>query len=252
MFLLAAAEDSWKDKPAAQWSDAEAQQILTDSPWARPVTPLFNPTRQRGMGRRGGMGGGGLGMPGGRRGGMGYPGGGGGYPGGGGGYPGGGGGYPGGGGGYPGGGNTGGRQGGGQGDYQRDPPNLIVRWESALPIQQALLKSKDTAAPTVDQGHYVIVVTGVPERMFRGDPRAFEDKLKKEAQLMHDGKKLMKPSDVKVLSREEGSLIVYLFPRSKEITSKDKEIELDAHIGPLEMKPVFDVAGMSYQGKLEL
>ena len=96
------------------------------------------------------------------------------------------------------------------------------------------------------------MVTGVPERMFRGDPRAFEDKLKKEAELKHDGKKLMKPSDVKVLSREEGSLIVYLFPRSKEITSKDKQIELDAHIGPLEIKPVFDLTDMTYQGKLEL
>jgi hypothetical protein len=134
----------------------------------------------------------------------------------------------------------------------REPPNLIVRWESAKPIQDALLKSKDTAAPAIDESHYTIVVSGVPERMFRGDPKALEDKLKKEAELKHDGKKLAKPSDVKVLSREEGSLIVYLFPRSKEITANDKELELDAQIGPFEMKPVFEVAEMQYQGKLEL
>lgn len=134
----------------------------------------------------------------------------------------------------------------------REPPNLIVRWESARPIQEALLKSKDTAAPAIDENHYAIVVTGVPDRMFRGDPRAFEDRLKKEAELKHDGKKLMKPSDVKVLSREQGSIIVYLFPKNKEITNKDKELELDAQIGPFELKPVFEVAEMQYQGKLEL
>ena len=127
-----------------------------------------------------------------------------------------------------------------------------MRWDSARPIQEALLKSKDTAAPAIDENHYAIVVSGVPERMFHGDPRAFEEKLKKEAELKHDGKKLMKPSDVKVLSRDEGSLIVYLFPKNKEITSKDKELEFDAQIGPFEMKPVFELSEMQYQGKLEL
>src|SRR5271155_3023006 len=34
--LLAA--DPWQSKPFAEWSDKDVQKILTNSPWARPVS----------------------------------------------------------------------------------------------------------------------------------------------------------------------------------------------------------------------
>jgi len=38
MLLLSAADPSWKGKPVSDWTEQDAHQILTDSPWAKPVT----------------------------------------------------------------------------------------------------------------------------------------------------------------------------------------------------------------------
>jgi hypothetical protein len=267
--LLTAADQPqpWKDKKVPDWNEDDTKQILADSPWAKTVRPSVDQStgnaRSRqggGMGRGGGINLGGivLGMPGGmgRRGG-GYPGGG--YPGGG--YPGGG--YPGGGNpgggyptdstGYPGGGNGGGSGPQGGNGANSEPPVLHVRWESAFPIREAELKSKDSNAPTLDDdAHYAIAVYGVPNRMAPGNSRTATDQLKKQAAIKRDGKKDLKPSSVEVLERDSGPVILYLFPRKKEITLKDKRIEFDAKIGRLEFTQSFYVDDMFFGGKLEL
>lgn len=38
LLMLLAADPSWKGKPASDWTEQEARQILADSPWARTVT----------------------------------------------------------------------------------------------------------------------------------------------------------------------------------------------------------------------
>lgn len=255
--LLTAADQPqpWKDKKVPDWNADDTKLILADSPWAKTVTPSVDQStnaRQGGM-NRGGPGGVVLGMPGGmgRRGGMGYPGGG--YPGGG--YPGGG--YPGGGyptntgTGYPG--NGGGEgQAGGNG-ANSGPPVLHLRWESAFPIREAELKSHDANAPTLDDdAHYAIAVYGVPSRMIDGSSRTETDRLKKQATIKRDGQKDLKPSNVEVLQRDSGAVVVYLFPKKKEITDKDKRIEFDAKIGRLQFTQSFYVDEMSFDGKLAL
>jgi hypothetical protein len=35
--VLIAAEPVWKDKPVANWTEEDAQQILGNSPWAKAV-----------------------------------------------------------------------------------------------------------------------------------------------------------------------------------------------------------------------
>src|SRR5215469_4351697 len=35
---LSAAAPSWKTKPAPQWTEEDARQVLTNSPWARAIT----------------------------------------------------------------------------------------------------------------------------------------------------------------------------------------------------------------------
>jgi hypothetical protein len=186
------------------------------------------------MGRGGdiGMGGVGIGLPGmggGRRGGMGGPGG----------------------GGYPGGGRRSGTDDGTGTDYN-EPAPLKVRWESAFPIREAELRARDTSAPTLDADHYAIAVYGVPSRMAGGDTKSLANQLKKQATIKRDGKKNLKPSSVEVLQRDDGPVIVYLFPRSKEITRQDKRVEFDAKIGRLQLAQSFYVDDMNYQGKLEL
>jgi hypothetical protein len=239
--LVCAADQPWKDKQVAEWNADDAKQILTDSPWAKTVKPTMDRSAQSnqrrsggGMGRGGGigMGGVGIGLPGmggGRRGGMGGPGG----------------------GGYPGGGRRSGTDDGTGTDYNEAAP-LKVRWESALPIREAELKARDTSAPTLDADHYAIAVYGVPSRMAGGDTKSLANQLKKQATIKRDGKKNLKPSSVEVLQRDDGPVIVYLFPRSKEITRQDKRVEFDAKIGRLQLAQSFYVDDMNYQGKLEL
>ncbi len=237
--LLAAGDLSWKDKPATGWTDDEVKQALTDSPWAKTVQPAIDRSStdqrpRRGMGRGGGggigIGGVGIGLPGGmgRRGRMGYPGG-----------------------GYPGGGNPGGTA-GGSGSDDRQTPVLKLRWESALPIREAELKARETNAPTLDDKHYAIAVYGVPGRMLDGDSKSLSSRLKKQAALKRDGKKDLKPSAVEVLRRDDGPVIVYLFPRSNEITRQDKRLEFDAKVLKLQFTGSFYVDDMTYLGKLEL
>jgi hypothetical protein len=256
--LIAASDQPWKDTKAAEWTDDDAKLILNESPWSKQVTPIVNPESngmQNPMGRNGGMG---------RRGGMGggYPGGG--YPGGG--YPGGGGGYP--GGGYPGGGSGGGRsrypddqdpngQGGGQtrrrtDDDTNSPKPVTLRWESAEPVQQAILKAKDSNAPVMHEKEYAIVVSGLPNRVGRNSNALDEKTLKGNASLKKDSNKKLKPIAVKVMRLEDGTKIIYYFSRKDEITLKDRMIEFDAKIGRYEIDRPFVLTEMVFDGKLSL
>jgi hypothetical protein len=246
--LLMAGDQAWKDKPIAEWNDGDAKQVLADSPWVKTATPTLGRSSNGGggggqrrtggsLGRGGGINLGGvmIGLPGlggiGRRGGGGYPSGGG-YPGGGG--------YPR-GGGYPDG-----------GADSSEPPALTLRWESALPVRSAELIVRDENAPMPDEGHYAIAVYGVPSRMAESDSKTLVDALKKKASIKREGKKDLNPSSVNVIRREAGPVIVYLFPRSKEITRGDKRIEFDAQVGRLDIAQSFYVDEMVYLGKLEL
>jgi hypothetical protein len=225
---LFAAEPTWKGKQVADWTQDDAMQVLTDSPWVKTVTPVMSRPANNGQpGRRSG-----IGLGGGRRGGYGYPGGGG---------------YPSGGGGYPGGSQTGRTDTG-----STQAPTLKLRWESALPIREAELKTRDTAAPTLDEAHYAIAVYGVPSRMANGDPKELAVHFKDHAAIKRDGKKDLKPSSVEVLQRDDGPVIVYLFPRSREITKGDRRLEFDAKIGLMELDESFFVEDMVFQDKLEL
>lgn len=239
---FAAGDQAWKDKQVADWSADEVQEVLTSSPWSRTSVPEFTRAQdgsgQRGMGRRGGigMGGGGIGMGGGGWGGRG------------------------GGGGYGGNGGSNGNGGYGGGQQRRDDDdgeqnssgssrqsrNVTVRWESALPVQDALLKSKETGTPSIDDDHYAIAVIGVPNRI------ANNESAKPKAELKREGKKTIKSSDVRVVARDNGTMVLFLFPRSKEITAQDKQISFDAHIGRMHVTQPFYLTDMTYRGKLAL
>jgi hypothetical protein len=233
MALLAAGDQAWKDKAIPDWDDDDTHLVLNDSPWAKTVQPTVdtstdNGQRQsRGMGRGGGinLGGIGIGLPGmggmGRRGGGGYPGG------------------------QPSG------NGGSAGDSSQPPP-LRLRWESALPVRVAEMKAHEANAPAVDEDHYAIAVYGVPDRLVSGSSQSLASQLKKDAVIKRSGKPDLKPSSVEVQQRDSGPLIVYLFPRSKEITRQDKRIDFDVKIGRLKFTQPFFVDDMMYQGKLEM
>jgi hypothetical protein len=243
VLLLAGGDQNWKDRKPAEWTQEDAKQVLADSPWVRSVTPEIERNSNAGQRRQGGgmnrgggigIGGIGIGLPGvgmGRRTGGRNTGG-----------------------GYPGGNdpnnpdNRSGRSGGGQ----NTPRQVTLRWESAFPVREAELKAPEPNAPSVDEAHYAIAVYHVPSRMEQGDAKKFADGLKKTAVLKRQGQKDLKPSSVEVIDRERGPVIVYFFPRTKEITLKDKEVDFKAHIGRLKIAEPFYLDQMVYAGRLEL
>jgi hypothetical protein len=230
----AAPPPAWATKPVAAWNQDEAQQVLADSPWVKSLTPSIirgnqNNYSQPAPMRRG-------------RGGFGFPGGG--YPGG----------------GYP-----------QQQPYppqnrpannddsssNQQPPKLTLRWESALPVREAELKTHDLNAPTLeDQNHYAIAIYGVPANMLNGDFKPLADEAKKKTTLSRDGKKDMKPTSVQILRRDDGPVVLFLFLKPKNakeaISKDDRRVEFDGQIAKLAFTQSFYLEDMTFQGKTEL
>lgn len=228
LVVAVSAQDNspWKSKQIPEWTEDDAKQVLTDSPWGKTFTPVLKPgedtqRRSGGTGRGGGigLGGAGVGIPGMGRRGMGNPG--------------------------------GGSQ-SKQTPETTEPPQLNLRWESAITIKTAELKAHNENPPVFDDQHYAIAVYGVPDRMLTGDPQKLGEQLKKEAALKREGKKDFKPSSVEVLERPDGRIVLYLFPMTNEITRLDHRVEFDAKIDRLDLLQSFFTEEMIWQGKLQL
>ena len=132
------------------------------------------------------------------------------------------------------------------------PKQVTLRWESAEPVQQAILKANDSNAPSMHSNEYAIVISGLPNRVGRTAGLLDEKKLKAGATLKKDSNKKLKPVSVKVIRLEEGVKIVYFFSRKDEITLKDRMIEFDAKIGRFEIDRPFVLTEMVVDGKLAL
>jgi hypothetical protein len=235
------ASDFWKTKDYTQWTSDEVAKVLTDSPWAKQITVT---SEQTGGGQRrgGGMGRGGGG--GGRGGGIGFPGAG-------------GGGYPGGGGGYPGGG------GGGGGQYPNDSgggmrEQIVVRWESALPVQHALLRQG--GHPDDKSKCYVVAVLGLrmPSHMSGSDASESQntDDLRTRfldaAQLIPKSKIGISAEDIQFEGRNGSTAIRFLFPKTFPISGNDKEIVFQFQSRGVKFDHKFKLSDMQYQGQLAL
>jgi len=253
-------KEFWEAKPSADWNSEEVDRMITKSPWAKEVT-ASNGTGPGGPGNGGGMGrsrGGGIGFPGGGIGG-GYPGGG--YPGGG--YPGGGypssGGYPN-GGGYPGGGSGG--PGGGARQFSG-----TVRWESALPIQEALRIGASDEKPDPDFAKYYVIglIGDLPTntgRRRRNDDNSDDDDAATQSdrrlERFKESTRLeVKERLIRLEKVEEGSRIgsrgpgtYFYFSRMDDISMDDKQVIFSTKLGQMEIKAKFTIREMLYHGKL--
>lgn len=229
--LLLAADPSWKTKPANQWTEEEAQQVLTASPWAREIKAGVARRQSEDELRDGGK----MGQPTG----IGYDGvdqkG------------------------------TGPKLPTSVKDIVLPSPNggrsirstiqgitVSLRWESALPVKIAELKAHIEDPPTLEGDGYRIAIYGLPGGYFKGDPKKLGDPLKEYGFLKREGKKDVKPSSVEVFQQSDGWAVVYLFPFSAEISPKDKQVIFDANIGRIVVSAPFDLDQMVFQGKLEI
>jgi hypothetical protein len=225
---LIAADPGWKSKPAEQWTAEDAKQVLDNSPWARQISAVITRRLTEDQLREAGQ--------------MGQP-------------------------------RTVGNVGvdpkgsgpkvspnvfSGRGGDDRSPRSLPqsitlkLRWESALPIRLAELKSHEVEPPTLQGDGYSIAVYGVPGGDFKGDPTKLGEPLKSLAALKREGKKDVRPIMVEVFLRENGVVVVYLFPLSAEISKKDARIRFEAQIGRIVLAQDFELSEMEFVGKLEL
>ncbi len=220
--LVMAAQPAWVNKPIPLWSAEDAKQILTDSPWAAMVSAgviaELNPEQRR----QGGATGGGKGIP---------------------------------------------LKEGLEGTNllrvrrPRERTNnrlstssevVTIRWESALPVRAAELRAGVMGSPDLEEGgDYAIAVYDAVG--LNADQKSLSAELKRLAVLKREGKKDLRPSRVKVMTLENGlALVIYLFPRSDEITKADMRVEFVAQIGRLCVAHYFDTKTMEFQGELQL
>jgi hypothetical protein len=225
---LMAADPAWKSKPAAQWTEEDAKQILASSPWAKEtravVTRRLTEDQLRDAGQMGqprGVGNEGVDPKG-----------------------------------------SGPKVSpnifSGPGGDDRSPRSLPrpitlkLRWESALPVRLSELKSHEVEPPASEGDGYRIAVYGIPGGDFKGDPKELGKPLKNLAALKRESKKDVRPISAEVFQLENGLVVVYLFPLSAEVSRKDRQIRFEAQIGRIVVAQTFDLSEMEFMGKLEL
>ena len=153
----------------------------------------------------------------------------------------------------------GGGGGGGGGDMPQAAPSLTltVRWHSALPIKQAIAKTRfgDEVATSPEaakllahvETNYIVGISGFPLQMVRANP----SQLKSAAMLNIKGKDSIQAVDVKGDREGERANLYLFFPRG-EIKAEDGDVEVVLKLGPMEIKRKFKLKDMVYDGKLEI
>jgi hypothetical protein len=225
---LTAADPVWESKPASQWTEEDARQVLGNSPWAKPTTAVITrrlteeQLREAGqMGQPRGVGNEGVDPKG-----------------------------------------SGpkvstniftGPDGGDRSPRSLSRPIVLhMRWENSLPVQLAELKLHEIAPPTLPGDGYRVAVYGIPGGGFEGTPEQLGQPLKSLASLKREGKKDVRPVRVEAFQRENDVVVVYVFPLSAEVSKQDRRIRFEAQIGRIVLAQDFELSEMGFLGKLEL
>ena len=140
--------------------------------------------------------------------------------------------------------------------------NVIVRWHSALPVKQALVKARfgNEAASSAaareflerEENAYVICLAGIPPQSLPGDA----EEIKSRSVLrIKDAPPV--PAQQVQAATEGGAVTVFLaFPKgqggSHVITVEDKEVEVDVKLATISVRRKFKLKDMVYEGKLAL
>ncbi|PYT19067.1 MAG: hypothetical protein DMG59_01685 [Acidobacteria bacterium] len=222
----ASSKDFWNEKPPAEWTPDEIQQLLTKSPWAKEASVSYNAGP-------GGMGGGRSGRSRGGMGGMGGRGGIGGIGG------------MGGGGRGPSGGSNGGSSMPGQ--Y-----HAVARWESALPIREA---TKNKSMQGVAENYVINLIGDLPNMARRGSDEDESERMQR-LEMLKEYTKLDRKGDPiylsNVLPSTNNAGTLFYFPNFEPIKPEDKQVTFVTKMGPIEVKAKFSLKEMVYHGSLAL
>jgi hypothetical protein len=246
---MARGVEPWSHKPPARWTSEDVQHILTDSPWAKQGSARFpqilehdeSPGSAQADPNAAGVG---------SRAGMPLP---------------------------------GGKIGRWDGGVGRDPGGLpslpvTVRWDSALPVRQALMRSGEANEMLArSAADYIITIVGlwpgerpktaepddddswsanpsdIPTEHEKPGPPGLghmREELLGSTRLLLKGQKPIAPEDV-TLDGKTGA-IHFFFPRTSPITLKDREVKMTAQFGSMRVVEKFRLKDMTDKGNLEL
>lgn len=136
---------------------------------------------------------------------------------------------------------------------------VTVRWDSALPVRQALLRSRAgdhrEAGDSNDilsqpEKDYIITVIGLVASHQSREGDRVEKELMGAARLVRTGKALIRPEKV-TLDASIGAIQVF-FPRTDAISVDDKEVTFELQFGSIKVVKKFRLKAMTYKGRLEL
>jgi hypothetical protein len=157
--------------------------------------------------------------------------------------------------------------------------NVTVRWQSAVPVQQALLRQgtlsaeEGKALADASQKDYIITVVGFRAASRRSrssstdssdssdqdrdrETKSSNDELRSRyldaARLVPRGKSPIYAEDVQFEGPNGASEIRFLFPRTKAISADDKEVVFEFESQGVKLEHKFRLSDMNFQGKLAL
>jgi len=131
-----------------------------------------------------------------------------------------------------------------------------VRWDSALPVREAMKTAK---SPDANKNYIIALVGDIPGVSVPADddePAERERKL----DILKEGTRLDRRDDPLQLQRVKISPrtplspagTLYYFSREFPLTPEDKQVTFVTKVGPLEVKCKFTLRDMLYRGNLEL
>jgi len=134
--------------------------------------------------------------------------------------------------------------------------SATVRWDSALPIRDAL-KTPKTA--DVDENYIIALVGDIPGVSVPSDDDGPEERQQKLT-ILKETTRLERKDDplelqrVKIAPRTPQSPAgtLFYFSRVFPLTLEDKQVTFVSKVGPLEVKCKFTLKDMMYRGSLEL
>jgi hypothetical protein len=141
-------------------------------------------------------------------------------------------------------------------------PMVVLRWQTALPIKQAMarfrfkdaVKTSKEAADSINRQEsvHILGIIGMPGRSQSYNVEEIMD----NAELIIEDRPAVKPTQV--IPQQEGDQVgLYIvFPKSNPdgtplITLQDKNVEVSITAGRYDIKKKFSLKDMVYQGKLD-